>query len=60
VPTSLGGSVVVLLEPFIGNWALIPGTVVLLGTLAIEALLILRWLGRVLESTDPATAGLPA
>jgi ABC-2 type transport system permease protein len=60
VPTSLGGSVVVLLQPFIGNWTLIPATVVLLGTLAIEALLIVRWLGRVFESTDPASAGLPA
>jgi hypothetical protein len=39
---------------------LIPGTVVLLGTLGIEALLIIRWLGRVFESTDPASAGLPA
>jgi len=60
VPASLGGSVAVLLQPFIGNWGLIPGTVVLLGTLAIEALLIVRWLGRVFESTDPASAGLPA
>ncbi len=60
IPTSLGGSVVVVLHPFVGNWALIPGTVVLLGTLGIEALLIIRWLGRVFESTDPASAGLPA
>jgi hypothetical protein len=60
VPASLGGSVVLLLHPSVGNWALIPGTVVLLGALGIEALLIIRWLGRVFESTDPAAAGLPA
>ncbi len=60
VPTSLGGSAVLLLHPFVRNWALIPGTVVLLGTLGAEAWLIVRWLGRVFERTDPATAGIPA
>jgi len=58
VPTSLGGSVAVLLHPFAGNWALVPGTLVLLGSLTVEALLIIRWLGRVFEHTDPATAGV--
>jgi hypothetical protein len=60
IPTSLGVSVVLLLHPSAGNWALIPGTVVLLGALGIETLLIIRWLGRVFESTDPAIAGIAA
>jgi hypothetical protein len=60
IPASLGASVVLLLHPAIGHWALVPGTAVLLGALGIEALLVIRWLGRVFESTDPATAGLPA
>ena len=60
IPVSLGGGTVLLLHPWVRNWALIPGTAVLLGTLGAEAWLVVRWLGRVFERTDPATAGLPA
>jgi putative ABC exporter len=60
IPATLGGGAVLLLHPIVGNWALIPGTLVLLGMLGAEAWLIVKWLGRVFERTDPATAGLPA
>jgi ABC-2 type transport system permease protein len=60
IPASLGGGTVFLLHPMVRNWALLPGTVVLLATLGAEAWLIVKWLGRVFERTDPATAGLPA
>jgi hypothetical protein len=59
-PTSLAAATVTLLHPWLKTWSLIPATVVLLGTLGLEAWLMVRWLGRVFESTDPATAGITA
>jgi hypothetical protein len=37
-----------------------PAALVLLGGAALEAQLLLRWLGRVFERTDPAGAGIAA
>jgi hypothetical protein len=60
IPVTLGGATVAMLHPWIRNAALIPGTLVLLATLGAEAWLIVNWLGRVFERTDPGSAGLPA
>ena len=49
-----------LLRDAIGWWALVPGSLVLLAGIAVEAAALLRWLGAVFESTDPAGAEIAA
>lgn len=44
----------------LGWWALAPGVAVLLAGIAVEAAALLRWLGGVFESMDPALAEIPA
>jgi hypothetical protein len=56
LPGMLGLLVFALLREEVGWWAVIPGVAVLLTGLAVEAAALLRWLGRVFESTDPAGA----
>jgi uncharacterized membrane protein (DUF485 family) len=58
VPVSIGGGGFLLLRPAIDNWALLPAIAVGLLVIAFEAALILDWLGRIFERTDPATAGI--
>jgi putative ABC exporter len=58
LPVTLGGGTFLLLRPALGDWAALPATVLVLGTVAFEAALIVDWLGRVFERTDPAGAGL--
>jgi hypothetical protein len=56
----LGLALLAALRGALGWWAAIPGAVVLLAGTAAEAVLVLRWLGRVFEGTDPARAGIAA
>jgi hypothetical protein len=60
LPGMLGLLVFYLLRDEVGWWALIPGVAVLLTGLAIEAAVLLGWLGRAFESTDPAGAEIAA
>jgi hypothetical protein len=59
-PGVLGLLVFYLLRDEVGWWAVIPGVAVLLTGLAIEAAVLLGWLGRVFEATDPAGADIAA
>jgi ABC-2 type transport system permease protein len=58
LPVGLGGGAFLLLRPTINSWAALPATVLILSTVAFQAVLIVNWLGRVFERTDPATAGI--
>lgn len=58
LPIALGGGAFLLLREAIHEWAALPATVLILGTIAFEAALLVDWLGRVFEQTDPATAGI--
>ena len=58
LPLALAGGSFLLLRPLTGWWALLPATVLALGTIAFEAALFVDWLGRVFERTDPAGAGI--
>jgi putative ABC exporter len=49
-----------LLRDSVGWWAIVPGVAVLLAGLAVEVAALLRWLGGVFESTDPAGAEIAA
>jgi len=60
LPGMLGLLVFALLRNEVGWWALVPGVAVLLTGLAVEAAVLLRWLGRAFEATDPAGAEIPA
>jgi hypothetical protein len=56
IPGMLGLLVFALLRDSVGWWALVPGVAVLLAGIAVEVAALLRWLGGVFESTDPAGA----
>jgi hypothetical protein len=56
VPAALGSGMASLLLSTLGWWAVAPGIVFLLGGIAVEALLLVRWLGRVFERMEPVTA----
>jgi ABC-2 type transport system permease protein len=58
LPGVLAAGVFVLLEGGLGWWSAMPAAGVLLLGLAGEAMVMLRWLGRVFERTDPAGAGI--
>jgi hypothetical protein len=60
LPGMLGLLVFALLRDEAGWWAVIPAVAVLLTGLAVEAAVLLRWLGRMFESTDPAGAEIAA
>jgi len=49
-----------LLRDSVGWWAIVPGVAVLLAGIAVEVAALLRWLGGVFESTDPAGAEIAA
>jgi len=59
-PGALAAALFALLRDGLGWWAAVPASAVLLSGLAVEALVALRWLGRVFERTDPAGANLAA
>jgi ABC-2 type transport system permease protein len=58
LPVALGGGVFLLLRSGLENWAIIPAAAVGLGLIAFEAALIVEWLGRIFERTDPPSAGI--
>lgn len=58
LPASIAGGTFLLLSPALESWAAIPATVLALGIMAFEAALIVDWLGRIFERTDPASAGI--
>ena len=57
-PVAIGGGVFLLLRPTLSHWAALPAGGLVLGTVAFEAALLVGWLGRVFERTDPAAAGI--
>jgi ABC-2 type transport system permease protein len=58
LPVAIGGGAFLLLHRAINGWAAVPATVLVLGTMAFEAALLVEWLGRLFERTDPATVGI--
>jgi len=58
LPLAIGGGAFLLLRGAIHEWAAVPATVLILGTMAFEAALLVDWLGRIFERTDPATVGI--
>jgi ABC-2 type transport system permease protein len=60
LPAAFAAGVLTALEPVMGWWSAWPAAVVLLAGAAIEAMLLLRWFGRVFERIDPAGAGIAA
>jgi putative ABC exporter len=60
LPGMLALLVFALLRDSVGWWAIGPGVAVLLAGIAVEVAALLRWLGGVFESTDPAGAEIAA
>jgi hypothetical protein len=60
LPTVLAAAMLTALEGIIGWWAAAPAALVLLVGAAAESVLLLGWLGKIFERTDPAGAGLGA
>jgi ABC-2 type transport system permease protein len=60
LPAVLGVGLFSALQARAGWWAVAPSALVLLAGIAIEAAMILRWLGRVFEGTDPSGAEIAA
>jgi ABC-2 type transport system permease protein len=58
LPAALSGGSFLLLRPALAGWAALPATALALGTMAFEAALLVDWLGRVFERTDPTALGL--
>jgi ABC-2 type transport system permease protein len=58
LPVTIGGGAFLLLHRAVDGWAALPATVLALGTMAFEAALLVEWLGRLFERTDPAAAGI--
>jgi hypothetical protein len=58
LPVAIAGGGFLLLRPVLDNWAAIPAAALGLLLVGFEAALMVDWLGRVFERTDPATAGI--
>ena len=58
VPVAIAGGGFLLLRPVLDNWAAIPSAALGLLLVGFEAALMVDWLGRVFERTDPDTAGI--
>jgi len=58
LPVAIGGGAFLLLHRAIDGWAALPATVLVLGIIAFEAALLVEWLGRLFERTDPVAAGI--
>lgn len=58
LPAGLAVGGFLVLRPWIGLWGSLPGTIPALAMIAVEAAVLLKWLGRVFEKTDPAAAGI--
>jgi ABC-2 type transport system permease protein len=57
-PVVIAGGTFLLLRPALDTWAVVPSFVLALGVIAYEAALMVEWLGRLFEQTDPAMAGI--
>jgi ABC-2 type transport system permease protein len=60
LPAALAAGVLELLEGALEWWAGVPAACVLLVGAMLEAVVLLRWLGRVFETTDPVGTGIAA
>jgi putative ABC exporter len=60
LPVAMAGGMFLMLRGMLQGWAALPAALLALGTVAFEAALIVDWLGRIFERTDPATAGIAA
>jgi hypothetical protein len=60
IPAALAAGVLTALEGVMDWWAAGPAALVLLAGAAVEAMLLLPWLGKIFERTDPAGAGIAA
>ena len=60
VPVAIAGGGFLLLRPVLDNWAGVPAMALGILVVGFEALLMVEWLGRVFERTDPAAAGILA
>jgi hypothetical protein len=55
-PVVVATALVYYLWPLAGPWAVVPGMLVGAAGLALEAFLLLDWLGRLFERLDPSQA----
>jgi hypothetical protein len=58
LPIAIGGGAFLLLRPAIDGWAGVPASLLALLVMTYEAVLLVGWLGRVFEQTDPVSAGV--
>jgi ABC-2 type transport system permease protein len=57
-PVAIAGGAFLLLRPALEAWAALPAAVLAIGIMAYEAALMVEWLGRLFEQTDPVLAGI--
>ncbi|HEU4681947.1 MAG TPA: hypothetical protein VFS51_09390, partial [Gemmatimonadales bacterium] len=57
-PVMIAGGAFLLLRPALDAWAAVPAAALAIGIMAFEAALMVEWLGRLFEQTDPAAAGI--
>jgi hypothetical protein len=58
LPLVIAGGAFLLLRPALNAWAALPAFVLALSIIAYEAGLMVEWLGRLFDRTDPAIAGI--
>ena len=58
LPVTIGGGAFLLLRHALSGWATLPAAILVLGIMAFEAALLVEWLGRLFERTDPAAVGI--
>lgn len=58
LPVTIGGGAYLLLHRTLNAWAALPAAILMLGIMAFEAALLVDWLGRLFERTDPAAVGI--
>ena len=58
LPALAGAGGFLLFQGVIGVWSAVPAGALFLGIIAVEAVLIVGWLGRIFERTDSAAAGI--
>ena len=60
LPLVIAGGAFLLLRAALGFWAALPAMVLALAIMAYEAAMLVEWLGRLFERTDPSLAGIGA
>jgi putative ABC exporter len=58
LPVVIGGGALLLLQAALGVWAVVPAGILALSIIGYEAALMVEWLGRLFERTDPAAIGI--